>query len=76
MLRHLHILLLDDTCSGQERPITFVECGVELGFGKFFCYVGDNSFSDTYRHWSSLRKSWIGDCFDQDLLQDLLLVEF
>ena len=27
-------------------------------------------------HRSSLRKSWDGDCFDQDLLQDLLLVKF
>ena len=41
-----------------------------------FCYVGDNSFLGTFRYWSSLRKSWNGDCFDQDLLQDLLLVEF
>ena len=30
----------------------------------------------TFTYWSSLRKSWDGDCFDQDLLQDLLLVEF
>ena len=75
MLRHLHLLFIGDACSGQERPRTFLECGVELGFAKFFfCYVGDNSFPDTYRHWSTLRKSWNGDCFDQD--QDLLLVEF
>ena len=30
----------------------------------------------TFTYRSSLRKSWDGDCFDQDLLQDLLLVEF
>ena len=30
----------------------------------------------TFTYRSSLRKSWDGDCFDQDLLQDLLLVKF
>ena len=30
----------------------------------------------TFTYRSNLRKSWDGDCFDQDLLQDLLLVEF
>ena len=30
----------------------------------------------TFTYRLSLRKSWDGDCFDQDLLQDLLLVEF
>ena len=30
----------------------------------------------TFTYRSSLRGSWDGDCFDQDLLQDSLLVEF